>query len=106
MAGDDEDAMKPPVDDNEVPPGLTNPADLSLPPWIGASIDTNDNLRKFYMPADRGLGHFTTMQDGVVRIDSLTTRDLMEYRVIWDQGIGWTIPPWATHLNSSTCRHC
>eukprot|EP00972_Heterocapsa_arctica_P040339 5943085-Heterocapsa_arctica.AAC.1 len=61
---DDDDAEQPHVDDDEVAPDLTGPATLSLPPWMGASIDTNDHLRQFYMPADRGLGHFTTMKNG------------------------------------------
>eukprot|EP00972_Heterocapsa_arctica_P030640 4508039-Heterocapsa_arctica.AAC.1 len=30
----------------------------------------------------------------------------MEYRVIWDKGIGWTIPPWANHLNAGCCTLC
>eukprot|EP00972_Heterocapsa_arctica_P039723 5853930-Heterocapsa_arctica.AAC.1 len=77
---DDDDDEKPPVDDNEVAPDLTDPASLSFPPWMGASIDTNDHLRQFYMPAEPGLGHFTTMKNGGVRVDSLTTRELMEYR--------------------------
>eukprot|EP00972_Heterocapsa_arctica_P058206 8586995-Heterocapsa_arctica.AAC.1 len=42
------------------------------------------------MPASRGLGHFTTTKDAGVRIDTLTTRELMEYRIIWDKGIGYT----------------
>eukprot|EP00972_Heterocapsa_arctica_P037170 5472736-Heterocapsa_arctica.AAC.1 len=46
------------------------------------------------------------MKNGGERIDTLTTRELMEYRVIWDQGIGYTIPPWARHLNTGTCQFC
>eukprot|EP00972_Heterocapsa_arctica_P088498 13048054-Heterocapsa_arctica.AAC.1 len=45
------------------------------------------SLLRYYMPADRGLGHFTTTKSGEQRIDTLTTRELMEYRIIWDQGI-------------------
>eukprot|EP00972_Heterocapsa_arctica_P028826 4241376-Heterocapsa_arctica.AAC.1 len=83
----DDDAEQPPVDDDEVAPDLTGPATLSPPPWMDASIDTNDHLREFYLPADCGLGHFMTEKNGSVRIDTLTTRELMEYCVIWDKGI-------------------
>eukprot|EP00972_Heterocapsa_arctica_P023334 3438103-Heterocapsa_arctica.AAC.1 len=30
----------------------------------------------------------------------------MEYRILWDQGIAYTIPPWARHLNTGICRFC
>eukprot|EP00972_Heterocapsa_arctica_P094712 13965605-Heterocapsa_arctica.AAC.1 len=46
------------------------------------------------------------MKNGGERIDTLTTRELMEYRIIWDQGIGYTIPPGARHLNAGTCQFC
>eukprot|EP00972_Heterocapsa_arctica_P004598 683209-Heterocapsa_arctica.AAC.1 len=46
------------------------------------------------------------MRYGGVRIDTLTTREIMEYRIIRDQGIGYTIPPWARHLNTGTCQFC
>eukprot|EP00972_Heterocapsa_arctica_P075323 11111913-Heterocapsa_arctica.AAC.1 len=85
VAAEDDDA-KSAVEDHEVEPDPPPPP-LALPPWIGASIDTNDHLLQYYLPAERGLGHFTTTRSGWQRIDSLTTRQLMEYRILWDQGI-------------------
>eukprot|EP00972_Heterocapsa_arctica_P114737 16444013-Heterocapsa_arctica.AAC.1 len=94
----DADEEKEPVDDVEVAPA--DPPPLAEPPWVNASIDTVEHNRAYYMPAERGLGHYMTKKVGGVRIDSLTTRELMGIRVIWHDGIEWTIPPWATHLNA------
>eukprot|EP00972_Heterocapsa_arctica_P058322 8605207-Heterocapsa_arctica.AAC.1 len=93
--GNEDDDDKQAVADNEVEPDASAPAPLALPPWLGASIDTNEHLRQYYLPEDRGLGHFMTTKEGGRRIDTLTTRELMESRIIWDQGIAYTIPPWA-----------
>eukprot|EP00972_Heterocapsa_arctica_P019192 2831679-Heterocapsa_arctica.AAC.1 len=59
------------------------------------------------MPAARGLSQYTTQKDGGVRVDTLTTRELMGIRVIWaPDGTGWTIPPCATHFNAGVCKIC
>eukprot|EP00972_Heterocapsa_arctica_P100375 14801900-Heterocapsa_arctica.AAC.1 len=47
-----------------------------------------------------------TKKVGGVRMDSLTTRELMGYRVFWHEGVGCTIPPWAHHLNAGVCTLC
>eukprot|EP00972_Heterocapsa_arctica_P104260 15366266-Heterocapsa_arctica.AAC.1 len=58
---EDNGEERPPVDNNEVAP--TDPAPLADPPWVGASIDTNVRNQTYYMPAERGLGHFTTQKE-------------------------------------------
>eukprot|EP00972_Heterocapsa_arctica_P014290 2102526-Heterocapsa_arctica.AAC.1 len=66
------------VEDHEVEPDPLPPP-LALPPWLGASADTNDHLLQYYLPQVPGRlpGHYTMTKNGNVRIDSLTTNQLM-----------------------------
>ena len=70
------------------------------------SIDTIEHNRLYYLPRNRGLEGYTTTKGGSVRLDSLTTRELMGIRRFWDPAtdIEWTIPGWASHLNHAICK--
>eukprot|EP00972_Heterocapsa_arctica_P078832 11625535-Heterocapsa_arctica.AAC.1 len=103
---EDEEAAAEPVADAEVIP--LAPPPLSVPPWLALSIDTIEHNIRFYLPPGRSLESYTTAKDGGKRLDSLTTREIMSLRRIWDPtGTGeWTIPPWATHLTNAVCKTC
>eukprot|EP00972_Heterocapsa_arctica_P064666 9541434-Heterocapsa_arctica.AAC.1 len=96
-----EDDEVEPVEDHEVEPDPLPPP-LIAPPWIDASADTNAHLLEWYLPPLPGrlLGHYTTTKGGNVRIDSLTTNEVMDMRIFWHEGVAYTIPPWARHLNT------